>query len=295
MIITAKPGKLKKCSQAFFNFISVSAEPLNADEYGVDTIFNMTDLLPTADMFMKYNNGQLSKKKFLKKYLKYISTKDTNIEYCIFSIGMALKNNVSICLTANEKEYRIGYVKVLAEYISELFGVEIKDVDEIKEELEYELSNYTKKERKLLKTNDEELSEKKIKLKNKITKEINKSISGDMSEMDTYDTMDKKFAIDQIAMVLINGEAVKVDKKTNGFKDIDADKIPKTKPYIEAMFIASETSKVVKKICKSVFETHQLKFKRKTCKKMDTVTFITLFGEVYGNLLAYRCGTDNEE
>ena len=30
----------------------------------------------------------------------------------------------------NDKEYRIGYVKVLANYIGELFGVEVKELDE---------------------------------------------------------------------------------------------------------------------------------------------------------------------
>lgn len=290
MIISTKPGKLKKCNPAIFKFISVSAEPLNAEEYGVDSIFNMTDLLPPADLFIKLNDGQLSKKKFLKKYAKYISKKDTNIEYCIFSIGMALKNKASICLTASEKEYRMGYIKVLAQYISDLFDVELTELDSANDEINYELENYTKKERKLLKKDDEELSGKKAKLKAKIIKSVNKAISTGIGETDVYDSMDRKFAIDQLAMVLINAEAVKVDKKSNGFKDIDANEIKKTKPYIEAMFVAAEESKAVKKICKAVFENHQLKFKKKTCKKMDTVTFITLFGEVYANLLAYRDG-----
>lgn len=293
MIITVKPGKLKKVNQEIFKLISVSTEPIDTGDASI-TVFNMTDLLPTADMFMKYYNGQLSKKKFIKKYSELIKTKNGNIEYALFSIGMALKNRASICLTCNEKEYKIGYIKVLAEYIGDLFGVDVKELDDANETISFELDSYSKKERKLLKKSDDDLSNKQIKLKNKIAKSINKSVSEGICNKDTYEKMDRKFAIDQIAMVLITPGAVKIDKKNNRFKDINTELIPKTKPYITALFIASDESKAVKKICKSVFESHQLKFKEKTCKKMDTVTFITLFGEIYGKILAYRCG-DSEK
>lgn len=290
MIIVLKPSKIKKIKcKEIFQFVSVSNDVIESEDSSIH-IFNMTELLPPADLFMKYNNGSLSKKKFNKKYKSFISEKNTNVEYSIFSLGMALKAKKPIVITANEKEFRMGYVKVLADYIGELFGVDVGDLDSVNETISMELDNYTKKERKLLTAGVEDLSKKKEKLRSKILKTVSKSVVSEMSDTENYDDIDKRFAIDQIAMVLFKAEAVKVDKKTNGFKDINADMIPKVKPYITALFIAAEESKPIKKIIKSVFDSHQLKFKEKTCKKMDIVTFITLFGEIYGKILAYRCG-----
>lgn len=295
MIICVKQPKLDKVNDAFFRIIAVS----NDADFGESNVFNMTELLPPADLFMLYNSGELSKKKFLKKYAKHIKTKNTNIEYTIFSIGMAIKNGSNICFTANDKEYRIGYVKVLANYISELFGVEIVELEDAKQSLKYALDSYSKDERKLIKKDDDDLSEKKLKLKKKFIKRINKDISDGITENEAYDTMDRKFAIDQLAMVLIKSEAVKVDKKTNTFKDIDISVLKGSKkknevcsPWISSIFVASEESKQVKKICKSVFESHDVKFKKKACKKMDPVAFLSLYGEIYAKLLILRSGVE---
>lgn len=295
MIICVKQPKLDKVNDAFFRIIAVS----NDADFGESNVFNMTELLPPADLFMLYNSGELSKKKFLKKYAKHIRTKNTNIEYTIFSIGMAIKNGSNICFTANDKEYRIGYVKVLANYISELFGVEVVELEDAKQSLKYALDSYSKDERKLIKKDDDDLSEKKLKLKKKFIKRINKDISDGITENEAYDTMDRKFAIDQLAMVLIKSEAVKVDKKTNTFKDIDISVLKGSKkknevcsPWISSIFVASEESKQVKKICKSVFESHDVKFKKKACKKMDPVAFLSLYGEIYAKLLILRTGVE---
>lgn len=291
MIITVKQPKLDKVDTNLFKIVAISN---SNDDFESKDIYNMSELLPPADMLMDYNNGQLSKKKFLRKYRKYIEKKGTNIEYSIFTLGMALKNKANLCLTANEKEYRIGYVKVLAEYLAEIFGVEVKDLEDVNDEIKYELSSFSKKERKLLKKSDEELSKKQRKFKEKISKSISKSIREGMSEegKENYDKMDRSFAIDQIAMVLLKAGAVDIDKKANCFKNIKADEIPTTKPYITAIFIACDENKKIKKMVKSVFESHDVKFKEKACKKLDTVAFISLFGEIYGKLLKMRSGIE---
>ena len=291
MIICVKQPKLNKVNTSLFKIIAVT----NDADFSDDAMFNMTELLPPADLFMSYNSGELSKKKFLKKYAKFLKTKDTNLEYSILTIGMALNQRHNICFTANDKEYRIGYVKVLANYIGELFGVEVKELNEVNDDIKFELESYSKKERKILKKDDDELSKKERKFKFKLIKSISKSIDDGITEKDTYNKMDRKFAIDQLAMVLIKNEVVKPDKKTNAFKDIDVSKLSgkskdATYPYIDALFIASEESKPVKKIVKSVFESHDIKFKKKTCKKMDATTFISLYGEIYGKLLILRSG-----
>ena len=288
MIICVKQPKLDKVNKALFKIIAVT----NDADVSTDDVFNMTELLPPADLFMSYNSGELSKKKFLKKYAKFLETKDTNLEYSILTIGMALNQRHNICFTANDKEYRIGYVKVLANYIGELFGVEVKELDEVNEDIKFELDSYSKKERKILKRHDEELSKKERKFKSKLVKSISKSIDDGITEKETYEKMDRKFAIDQLAMVLLKDGIVKADKKTNGFKDIDVTNLSTVKPFVEALFIASEESKPVKKIVKSVFESHDIKFKKKSCKKMDSTTFISLYGEIYGKLLALRTGIE---
>lgn len=289
MIICVKQPKLDKVNKSLFRIIAVT----NDADISADGVFNMTELLPPADLFMSYNSGELSKKKFLKKYAKFLETKNTNLEYSILTIGMALNQRHNICFTANDKEYRIGYVKVLANYIGELFGVEVKELDDVNDDIKFELDSYSKKERKILKKNDEELSKKERKFKSKLIKSISKSIDDGITEKETYEKMDRKFAIDQLAMVLIKDGIVKADKKTNGFKDIDTSNLTTIKPFIEALFIASEESKPVKKIVKSVFESHDIKFKKKSCKKMDNTTFISLYGEIYGKLLILRSGIED--
>lgn len=290
MIICVKKPKLDKVNTALFRTIAVTND---ADFGNDDRVFNMTEFLPPADLLQLYNSGELSKKKFLKKYAKYLETKNTNLEYSILTVGMALNQRQSICFTANDKEYRSGYVKVLANYIGELFGVEVRELDDVNDDIKFELDSYSKKERKLLKKNDEELSKKERKFKSKLIKTISKSIDDGITEKDTYDKMDRKFAIDQLAMVLIRDGIVKADKKANAFKDIDTSKLSTVKPFIEALFIASEESKPVKKIVKSVFESHDLKFKKKACKKMDSTAFISLYGEIYGKLLILRSGVED--
>ena len=290
MIICVKESKLKKVDKNLFRIASISSEPLESEG-----IFNMTELLPPADLLMKVSNGELSKKKFLKKYRKFIETKDTNIEYTIFTLGMALERKQNLCLTASGKEYRLGYVKVLADYLAELYGIEIKGLDEVQEEISFELDSFSKKEKKILKKSDEDLSKKQRKFKEKMLKTVSKSIRDGFGDdgKDNYSKMDKKFAIDQIAMVLIKAEAVKIDKKNRSFKDIDADKIKTTKPYIKSIFIACDASKAVKKTVKPVFESHGIKFKEKSLKKLDTTTFISLFGEIYGRVLSLRSGVED--
>ena len=290
MIICVKQPKLDKVNKSLFKIIAVT----NDADFSDNEAFNMTELLPPADLFMSYNSGELSKKKFLKQYAKFLKTKNTNLEYSILTIGMALNKRQNICLTANDKEYRIGYVKVLANYIGELFGVEVRELPEVNDEIKFELDSYSKKERKILKKSDEELSKKERKFKSKIIKNISKSIDDGITEKETYEKMDRKFAIDQLAMVLIRDGIVKTDKKTNAFKDIDVTNLSTITPFIEALFIASEESKPVKKIVKSVFESHDIKFKKKSCKKMDNTTFISLYGEIYGKLLAFRSGIEEE-
>lgn len=288
MIISVKEPKLEKVNRNLFQIVSISNEPLEDEE-----IFNMTELLPPADMLLKVTNGELSKKKFLKKYGEFIRTKDTNIEYTIFTIGMALEAGKNICLTASEKEYRLGYVKVLASYIGDLFNVEVKDLEEVNEEIKDELDTYSKKERKLLKKDDDELSKKETKFKKKLLKSVTKSISYGMDEegKDIYNSMSRKFAIDQIVMVLIKNDIAKTDKK-GGFKDINPDNMESAKPYIKAIFVACEESKKVRKTVKPVFESLGIKFKEKALKKLDKSELINLIGQIYTRILVLRSGVE---
>lgn len=289
MICSVKESKVDKINETFFRIISVSQEQIG--DY-----FNLSELLPDPELWLKYTSGELSKKKFLKKYEKYISQKDTNVEYSIFTIAMALKQKANICITANEKEYRSGYVKVLVKYISDKFGVEIVDLEEANSTIKDELSSYDKKERKLLKKDEEDLSKKQKKFRGKLIKGINKSLSDGLSDegKEAYDKMDHKFALDQLAMVYIKEKVVDIDKKNNCFKNIKVDDSMNVKPLISGMIVASDASKPIKKIIKSVFESHDCKFSEKKMKKMDKTSLFAIFGEIYGKILILRSGLTEE-
>ena len=297
MIIAIKKSKLDKVNRSIFKIISVSSnsEYLAEDK---DNIWEMNTLLPPANLYLGRKNGEIGKKKFFKKYEKYLEKENTIVENTIFSIALSLKEKNNICFVTSDEEFEMGFVSKLADYISGRFGVDyVKNVKDVKYMINDAISNLdiTKKEKKLLNKTDD-LSDKQISKKNKIIKLINKELRTTFSYegSEYFSELDKKYAIDQVALKLISMGCANMSK-TGEFKDVNAENLKKTSPLVQAILTTCESDKSLKKVVKSVLESHDLSAKEKKLKKVDKVSMISLIGELYTSLSKYRNGEPLDE
>lgn len=288
MIIAIKESKLDKVNPALFKILSVSTS-----EEIPDGSWNMDILLPYAKLLLDRKNDSIGKKKFIKKYKKYLDSENSTIENTIFSIGMSIRSKNNLCFVCTDEEFKLGYLQALVEFICEKFGIEPTDPKDMKDTINDVIDelDLSKKEKKLISgdVDDEELSNKKIDLRDKLIKRINKSIKSSMSYdgEEYFNSLDKKYAVDQVAMKLISQNVAKLTK--NGeFKDIDVANISKTGPLIQAILTTYESDKKLKKIIKDVCESHDLKVKEKTLKKLDKASIVGLIGEIYTKLTVFR-------
>ena len=288
MIIAIKESKLDKVNPALFKILSVSTS-----EEIPEGSWNMDIFLPYAKLLLDRKNGNIGKKKFIKKYKKYLDSENSTIENTLFSIGLSIKSKNNLCFTCTDEEFKLGYLEALVEFICEKFEVEMDDAKDAKEKINDTIEDLglSKKEKKLIKgdINDDELSNKKADLREKLIKRINKSIRSTMGyEGEEYfKTLDNKYAVDQIAMKLISNGAAKLTK--NGeFKDINVENIGKTGPMVQAILTTYDSDKKLKKIIKEICESHDLKVKEKSLKKLDKASIVGLIGEIYTKLTIYR-------
>lgn len=288
MIIALKNGKLDKVNKALFRIIYVSAsEEIPADAW------NMTSLLPPAKLLIERKNGNVGKKKFIKKYKKYLETENSVVENTLFSIALSIASKNSLVFSCSDDEFELGYIQALVEYICERFELDVDDPKEMKDKVKEAMDDLglSKKEKKLITgdIDDEELSNKKIDQRDKLIKRMNKALKSTMG----YDgeeymkELDKKYAIDQMALKVISNGIAKLNK--NGeFKDIDVSKLGKTSPIIQAIMTTYESDKKLKKVIKGVCESHDIKVKEKTLKKLDKSSIVGLLGELYTKLTIFR-------
>lgn len=282
MITFTKKSKTDKIDTKFFTIVKISMEREEENET------TLPYLLPPSSLLIKRRQGDLGKAKFIKKYKKYLK-KNKGAEFAVFNILKALKNNSSIVFTATDDEYKLGYLQAFVEYLNEEFGIETLEFKEANETLKSELSSLDKKQKKLIKKDDEEIdSEKKIKAKNKIIKNIKKLIKSDFSEEgnDKYNTLDKKFAVDQIMWASIDSGVCEFKKNT--ISNIDESKINKTKPYVTAIFLTADNDKKYKNIINEVLNANGLKFKAKALRDLNKSQIISLCGEIYKKIVEYR-------
>lgn len=288
MIVALKESKLDKVNKSLFRIISVTA----SDERQ-DGVYPMYALLPPARLMLDRKNGEIGKKKFAKKYKKFLSSNNSVVENTIFSIALSLSAKNSIVFTCTDDEYKLGYLDVLVDYICERFEIDKDDPKEFKSRVndimdELDLS---KKEKKLINgdISDDDLSSKKADQREKLIKRINKALRSTMGyEGEEYmKSLDKKYAIDQMALKVISNGIATLNK--NGeFKDINTDNLKKTTPIVQAILTTYESDKDLKKVIKKVFESHDLKVKEKTLKKLDKASIVGLLGELYTNLTIFR-------
>ena len=285
MIITAKESKLDKVNRDFFRVVAVSS----SDNIG-EGVFNMNMLLPPASLLLARKKDEIGKKKFEKKYRKYLSESDSEAEYTLLTIGMALKAKENICFICEDDEMKYGYLDILAEFISEIFGVESFSLKEGNEKIKDAIDSldFEKSEKKLLKS-DEGLSEKKTDKRNKLIKRIKKELHTSLS----YDgetllnSLDAKYAIELVVGKLVNMGVFKI-KNNNEIKDLDVSKLDSKSPLIQAILTAADSSKSVKKIINKVANSHDIKLKKKSLKEFDKTQLINLLCEMYVSLTIYR-------
>lgn len=288
MIIALKNGKLDKVNKALFRIIYVSAsEEIPADAW------NMTSLLPPAKLLIERKNGNVGKKKFIKKYKKYLKTENSVVENTLFSIALSIASKNSLVFSCSDDEFELGYIQALVEYICERFELDVDNPKDMKEKVKDAMEDLglSKKEKKLITEDisDDELSNKKIDQRDKLIKRMNKALKSTMGyEGEEYmKELDKKYAIDQMALKVISNGIAKLNK--NGeFKDIDVSKLGKTSPIIQAIMTTYESDKKLKKVIKDVFESHDLKVKEKALKKLDKASIVGLLGELYTKLTIFR-------
>lgn len=288
MIIALKESKLDKVNKSLFRIISVTTS-----ETAQDGVYPMYALLPPASLMLDRKNGNLGKKKFIKKYKKFLSSKNSVVENTIFSIALSIANKNSIVFTCSDEEFKLGYLEALVEYICEKFELDKDDPKEFKSRVNDAMNelDLSKKEKKLITgdISDDELSSKKTDQREKILKRMNKALRSSMGyEGEEYmKSLDKKYAIDQMALRIISDGMAKLSK--NGeFKDIDVTNLKKTTPIVQAIMTTYESDKGLKKVVKKVLESHDLKVKEKTLKKLDKASIVGLLGELYTNLTIFR-------
>lgn len=288
MIIALKESKLDKVNKSLFRIISVTTS-----ETAQDGVYPMYALLPPASLMLDRKNGSLGKKKFIKKYKKFLSSKNSVVENTIFSIALSIANKNSIVFTCSDEEFKLGYLEALVEYICEKFELDKDDPKELKSRVNDAINelDLSKKEKKLITgdISDDELSSKKTDQREKILKRMNKALRSSMGyEGEEYmKSLDKKYAIDQMTLRIISDGMAKLSK--NGeFKDIDVTNLKKTTPIVQAIMTTYESDKDLKKVIKKVLESHDLKVKEKTLKKLDKASIVGLLGELYTNLTIFR-------
>lgn len=291
MIIVVKESRLEKVDPVLFNIISVSAKDGSVE----DASFNMSALLPPADLLMAYNNGNIGKKKFAKKYIKFLSEENSTAENTIFTIAKSLSKNNNLCITCTDDEYNIGYTKILAQYIADTFGFECYKYGDAKESIEsvYETLDLGKKDKKLIHSDESDLSNKKIKKRAKLIKMINKELAGDMSQegAEYYESLDKKYALDQVVCRLGVDEVISFNKKGE-LESINIDNLSKSGAIIAAINAVADSDKSLKKIIKRVAESHDVSIKPKKLKKLDKKSLVSLAVEMYSELVKYRSGVE---
>lgn len=284
MVAYVPYSKLDKINKNIFTTMAIS----RGDEFKETDIENFNMIAPPIDLYANYFNDSISKKKFLKKYkkfLKKIKGSDSIYEQTFCAIGKILiKDKSNLCITCDDKEFKSGYLKVLAEFIVSIFGSVTIDANEAKVHSKEILVTLDKKDRKLLTKDASELSEKQLKKRSKFVKNLNKenaddTPTGDM--VDYYDHILNRFAIENLTILLVAADVVKIKSDFSGFENIDYTKVPATKHFAKAIFNVAKSSKKMKKIVKSIFDSHGIKFNKGVCAKMESNVIVPLFGEVY--------------
>lgn len=282
MITFVKKSKVDKVDNTFFTIVKVSME---RDDEGQTSL---PYILPPSALLLPRKSGELSKKKFVKKYKKYLKN-NKGAEFAIFNILKSLKSRTSICFTCTDEEFKLGYIQALVEYLNDEFGIEYYDLKEANRQLKDEMSSLDKKQKKLIYMADEEIdSNKKIKMKDKLIKNISKLIKSDFSEEGNtaFDILDKKFAVEQIMWASIDSGICEFKKNT--ISKVDESKIKKIKPYITAIILTADNDKKFKSIIKEVLSVNGLKLKEKSLKALDKTQIVSLCGEIMRKINEYR-------
>lgn len=291
MIIITKASKVEKINGDIFKILSVNPADRPAVKYDSDSVevYAMPQLAPTIELLADRDKGDISKKKFVKKYIKYLKD-DSDAENIIRSIGLSLKDNNSLCFVCDDDIFRY-YIKTLVTYITDLFGTECRTYSEFKEEYDELTSNLSKKERKLMKAEIDELSETKKEVREKLAKKIRKGISGMSDEgLSMVEEMSKKYIINDLIMKFVRDDVCKLSDK--GVTNINPNNLGKMKKNINAVLAAADANKKIGSVIKSIAKSHDVKLSKKGLEKLNKVSFVALVGEMASAVCEYRDGNN---
>lgn len=91
-------------------------------------ITHMNQLLPPMDLFHNFINGEFSKKKFMKKFIKHIKNND-QLFASIAMIMLVYKKQKDLVLVCSAEEMRYGYMHAICMLLNDVFKVDIMDYD----------------------------------------------------------------------------------------------------------------------------------------------------------------------
>lgn len=131
--------------------ILVSHHLQDVDE--TQTISHLTQLIPSVGLLKSYMNGDISKKKYIRKYVKTIENNDELYASLVMLI-LAHENSSkdqekrAIALVVSGDEMQFGYIQTLAMYIQDNFGIPFITYKEWKKR-EFKLKKYKINEERL--------------------------------------------------------------------------------------------------------------------------------------------------
>lgn len=291
--------KVSKCEDLskFFTVVPVTYGDNNDDLSAL--------LRPQADLINDLKDGKINEKKFAKKYKKFLTRTNTLQEWAMYCIAKSLKQKTSVAIVCSDDEWKLGYLKILAEVLYDTYGVTAeKGTKEVSEALEEELSSYEKKERKAFKAfinGDTEATEKQLKVGKSVYKSVKKAMASSFegNGEEAFEDIESRFAIEQLALELITSGAVTVNKD-NEVKTVDIDKCSYKSKEIINILMAPTSDAVtdngaVAKFVKKQLKNKNLKYKENKLKDLSKEDLIRLVISLYSALTVARVNRDFED
>lgn len=287
MVIICKESKLDKIELLnMFQVIGVSNEEIDGAE-------QLTILLPPdyADLM----KDDVKKKKAAKHYFKYLSSADSYQEWMLYSIAVSIHNGNSVVFVCSDEEWECGYLEMLADYLTETFGIEVTGIKDSKDTIEAVYDALEKKDRKLLNADKEDLDEKKEKKLRKLVKGIKEELSSDVDENEYLEVLENKYGTEACYFSLVNAGIILLNKEGKFKSVIDGEIDVKKKDLVEAIMAPKDVSKKdsdMPKIVKRILEGHDIKYKDKALGEESKTSLVSIIAEIHTALEAVRAGTE---
>jgi len=174
------------------------------DEEEIRSNDKLSYLRPSQELLDKLASGEINKKKFKKAYIKQL--KEPENEFYIYTIIRSLNEDRYMPIfVVNDEDWDIGFVKVLANYLEERFGIK-----------QLKVKGYLSEVKQAWKTAKKTSSKGK-----KREKEFNAQIKGYLRDnvnlsfegIKALEELDKKYAIHRMAVKINNSKPGDIKRK----------------------------------------------------------------------------------